>query len=118
MLFAVVAIVVIAGSIVSGLTTILHKQLIEMDRLERMELKSIFSAAIRDGAIPDPPIPGHLFSITSRHGNDPYAIWYTNSSGERAGYFVSKIFPNEGLWNFKELKRSPHIFYRDRETNQ
>lgn len=89
-----------------------------IDRRERAEVKLIFSQAIADGTIYDPPIHQDAFIVTSRHGNDPYSVWFTNSEGERAGFFVSKSFPYHPLWTFKDLTRRQPDFYRNRLINE
>lgn len=89
-----------------------------IDRREKAEVKLIFSQAIADGTIYDPPIHQDAFLVTSRHGNDPYSVWFTNSKGEKAGFFVSKSFPNHPLWTFKDLNRRQPDFYRNRLTNK
>jgi len=83
-----------------------------IDDREKAELKSIFSRAIAEGSIFDPPADQESFSVTSRHGNDPYIISYTNSTGERVGFFASKNFPYGGLWTFKDLARKQPDWYR------
>lgn len=89
-----------------------------IDRTEKAEVKLIFSQAIADGSVYDPPARSDAFIVTSRHGNDPYTVWFTNSASQRAGFFVSKSFPYHGLWTFKDLTRKQADFYRDRITNE
>ena len=95
-----------------------QSRLREIDKREKEELKTVFSKAIIDGAVANPPTPSNAFVVTSRHGNDPYTIWFTNSTGQRDGYFVSKNFPERNAWKFKSLSTPSQAFTRERQTNQ
>lgn len=81
---------------------------------DKVELKIIFSKAILDGTVIDPPTPATAFTITSRHGNAPYIVSFTNSVGQRTGYFVSK----NDLWEFKSLLGPPHTFARELQNKK
>ena len=83
---------------------------------DKAELTLIFSQAIEDGTIHDPPIPPSAFMVRPQHGS--YTILFTNAARERTGYFVSKSFANKDGWKFKELSDTPHVFTRDRRTNK
>lgn len=88
--------------------------LAEGAKKERTELKEIFAKAISDGTVSG--IKNGKFDVTSKETF--HTIWFTNSLGQRAGYFVSKNLHSRGGWEFKELvpEYSPnrHVFYRQR----
>ena len=84
---------------------------------EKAELELVFAQAIADGTVFDPPAHHDSFIVTSRHGNNPYSIWFTNSMSERVGFFVTKSFSSHGVWTFKDLTERQPDFYRSRITN-
>jgi hypothetical protein len=89
-----------------------------IDLREKAELTLVFSRAIADGTVVDPPARQDAFVVTSRHGSNPYNVWFTNSANERVGFFVSKDCSPPGTWTFKDLTRRQSDFYRSRITNE
>ena len=118
--FATLAIVATVVGIFYVSFQIADRQARERSQREKAELREVFSAAIADGTVVDPPVPPGSFAITSRHGGNPYTISYTNSAHQKTGYFVSG-WDVKGKWNFKEVKEptaSLRTFIRDRSTNR
>jgi len=84
---------------------------------DKAELNGIFAQAIADGTVPD--VAKGAFRVTQRHTGDPFfTIWFTNTNGQRTGYFVSEQIYKRGIWEFKELPPEANlpqrIFYRER----
>lgn len=84
----------------------------ENSKKQRSELEILFTQAIADGTVSG--VKDRKFTVTTRHrGDGMHTIWFTNSLGERAGYFVSRNFPPGHVWEFKELTdTNRHVFYR------
>lgn len=86
--------------------------LTERSKKERTELGILFTQAIADGTVSG--VKDRKFVLTTSHGG-MYTFSFTNSLGERAGYFVSRSLPPGQLWEFKELTATNrHVFYRQR----
>jgi len=89
----------------------------ESSKRNKAEIAAIFTQAINEGEVTN--VAGGKFSVTQRHTGDPfYIIWFTNSIGQRNGYFVSEEIYKKGIWEFKELPPEENfpqrVFYRER----
>ena len=85
-----------------------------IDRLEKQEVRVIFDSMLAQGEIAFPPQRGTEYIVTSRHGNDPYLMLYTNAEGIRSGFFVTKmVLGKTNTWCFKEFGANQQILYRD-----
>lgn len=86
------------------------------DRIHRIEVSDLFTQAVAEGLIPNPPAPADSFLITSQHGGQPYIVSYTTAQGQRTGYSVTR--DPSGLWEFHSLTDEPsHTFQSRTATN-
>ena len=93
------------------------EELKKRGKQQKVEVATIFTQAIKDREVTN-VIDGN-FIVTQRHmGDGMYTFWFTNTAGERAGYFVSRDLERRNLWEFQELVPAPgapkKIFYRER----
>jgi len=99
-----------------------HWFLRESSKHKKAEIAAIFARAINDGEVSD--VAGGKFVVTQRHTGDPfYTIWFTNTVGQRAGYFVSADKQGRKIWEFKELLATEmavnrKVFFRERPQAQ
>jgi hypothetical protein len=95
-----------------------------IDRKNRTELTRLFTDMANDGILPNPPYPATNFTLTSRHGMEPYFVSYTDAQRHTRGYSATRILAQKiESWQFEEIVSDRHIqppqlIYRGRLTNR